>query len=61
MEVGKKERKIGNEILLAGGESNIKVLVGHTFTTEKEREETERIEVISPSISEASTTKQNRK
>jgi hypothetical protein len=46
MEVGKKERKIGNEILLAGGESNIERLVGRTTTTEREREETERMEEI---------------
>jgi hypothetical protein len=42
MEVGKKERKIGNVILLAGGESNIERLVGRTTTTERERERKQR-------------------
>ena len=46
MEVGKKERKIGNEILLTGEESNIERLVGRTTTTGREREKTERMEEI---------------
>jgi hypothetical protein len=42
MEVGKKERKIGNEILLAGGESNIERLGVHTTTQERENEKKQR-------------------
>jgi hypothetical protein len=42
MEVGKKEREIGNEILLEGGESNIERLVGHTTNTGKKSERKQR-------------------
>jgi hypothetical protein len=42
MEVGKKERKIGNEILLAGGESNNERLGVHTTTKERENDRRQR-------------------
>jgi hypothetical protein len=47
MKVGKKERKIGNKILLAGGESNIKRQGGaYHHHRKREREKRERIEEI---------------